>query len=168
MRLLVIRHGIAEEQETFARTGQPDTERPLTKEGRRKMAEVALGLHTLVPELDRIASSPLVRAQQTAEIVAKAYGMDAVETTDALVPLAKPALLARWAVPYAGSYVVAVVGHEPHLSTLVTWLLCGEDDSRIELKKGGACLLTCEGGPSRAGGVLLWLHTPASLRRLGA
>ena len=167
MRLLVIRHGIAEEQETFARTGQPDAERPLTKEGRRKMAEGALGLRTLVPELDRIATSPLVRAQQTAAIVAEAYGINAVETTDALVPHAKPAQLARWAAPHAGKNVVAVVGHEPHLSTLVTWLLCGMDDSRVELKKGGACLLECGEGPSRAGGVLLWLHTPASLRRLG-
>lgn len=167
MRLLVIRHGIAEEQETFVHTGQPDSERPLTKEGRRKMAEIVLGLRTLVPELDRLASSPLVRAQQTAAIVAKAYGVDTVETTDALVPHAKPAQLARWAAPHDTEGVVAVVGHEPHLSTLVTWLLCGVDDSRVELKKGGACLLACEGGPSRAGGVLLWLHTPASLRRLG-
>ncbi len=166
MHLLVIRHGIAEDYDAFARTGQPDTERPLTKEGRRKMAEVALGLRVLVPGLDLLASSPLVRAQQTAAIVAKAYGVDTVETTDALVPEAGPARLARWAAPHAEKDVVAVVGHEPNLSTLVTWLVAGVEDSRLELKKGGACLLAFDGAPRRAGGVLLWLQTPASLRRL--
>ena len=74
MNVLVIRHAIAEDRDVFARTEKDDDERPLTDEGRKKMARGAQGLHTLVPKLDLIASSPLVRAQQTAAIVAMVCG----------------------------------------------------------------------------------------------
>jgi phosphohistidine phosphatase len=166
VHLLVVRHGIAEDREIFGRTEKDDDLRPLTSEGRKKMARGAEGLHTLVPALDFIASSPLVRAQQTAAIVAKAYGISVGEATRTLEPDALLAQFLKWIDPHEDSEVVAVVGHEPHLSALVTWLISGVDDSRLVLKKGGACLLEFTGRPHRAGAVLHWLHTPATLRKL--
>jgi phosphohistidine phosphatase len=164
--LLVVRHGIAEDREVFGRAEKDDDLRPLTEEGRKKMARGAQGLRTLVPALDFISSSPLVRAQQTAEIVAKAYGISVGETTSVLEPEARLAQFIKWLDPHEDREVVAVVGHEPHLSALVTWLMSGVDDSRLVLKKGGACLLEFTGRPHRAGAVLHWLHTPATLRQL--
>jgi phosphohistidine phosphatase len=166
VNLLVVRHGIAEDREVFGRTEKDDDLRPLTDEGRKKMARGAQGLRTLVPALDLIASSPLVRAQQTAAIVAKAYGISVGETTRVLEPDAPLAQFAKWIETREDRDVIAVVGHEPHLSALVTWLMAGVDDSRLELKKGGACLLEFTGRPHRASAVLQWLHTPATLRRL--
>lgn len=164
MHLLVIRHGIAEDRDVFGRVGDTDDKRPLTDEGRKKMARGASGLHALVPALDLIATSPLVRAQQTAAIVAGAYGIAVGETTSTLEPDAPLAAFVKWAATQDARDVLAIVGHEPHLSTLVTWLLTGVDDSRIVLKKGGACLLEFADRPQRAHGVLHWLHTPAGLR----
>src|SRR4051812_3600232 len=74
MRLLLIRHGIAEDREAFAKKGEDDFLRPLTPAGKRKMKEGAKGLRKLFPKLDLIATSPLKRAVQTATIVYDAYG----------------------------------------------------------------------------------------------
>jgi phosphohistidine phosphatase len=167
MQILIIRHAIAEERSAFDATGKSDDHRPLTDEGRRKMTEAAKGLRALVPDLDVIAASPLVRAQQTAAIVAKAYRIADVETTSTLTPDARPAAFAKWAQAHIDHDVVAVVGHEPHLGTLVTWLLSGLADSHVVLKKGGACLVEFDGAPGPAMGHLHWLHTPAALRRMG-
>ncbi|HVL59633.1 MAG TPA: histidine phosphatase family protein, partial [Burkholderiaceae bacterium] len=72
MRLLLIRHAIAEASEAFAASGRPDEERPLTDRGRRRMRANALGLSLLVPSLDLLVSSPYRRAADTAAIVAAA------------------------------------------------------------------------------------------------
>lgn len=166
MQLIVIRHGIAEEQERFAATGKPDDLRPLTDEGRRKMTRGAAGLRAIAPRVDSIAASPLVRAQETARIVAAGYGLAAVETSNALRPDTAFTLFVSWLAAQSEDRVVAVVGHEPHLGALVTWLMTGLEESRVAFKKGGACLLEFEERPRRGGGRLLWALTPGQLRDL--
>ncbi len=141
MLLLIIRHAIAEDKDTFAATNDNDDLRPLTQEGIDKMAVGAAGLRAIVPELSHLATSPLVRAQQTADIVARAYGRSIDETAETLRPVASPESFVKWLSGHGKNDVVAVVGHEPHLTGLTTWLTCGERDSRVDLKKGAGCLL---------------------------
>src|SRR5438093_1375653 len=86
MRLLVVRHAIAEDREAFARSHKDDADRPLTSEGRRKMERAALGLKVLVPELDVLAASPYKRAFDTAEIIAASYRGLTVEPVPELAP----------------------------------------------------------------------------------
>src|SRR5437899_2009147 len=86
MHLLVVRHGIAEGRKASARTNRDDAARRLTAEGRRKMKNGALGLRQLVPEVDLLASSPLRRAADTAEIIARAYGELRVKQVPELAP----------------------------------------------------------------------------------
>jgi phosphohistidine phosphatase len=74
MKVLIIRHAIAEERDDFARTGKDDRLRPLTDEGRKKMKQAARGLKALVPEIDLLATSPLTRAAQTAAVLDSVYG----------------------------------------------------------------------------------------------
>ncbi len=167
MQLLVIRHGIAEEAETFAATGVDDSRRPLTKAGKRKMKEGAAGLREIVETLDVIGASPLLRAQQTAEIVAKAYGDLSVETVEALSPGSDPAGLIHWLGENASAEVVAIVGHEPHLGMLVTWLMSGTRDSRVAMSKGGAALVEFSLRATAGSGTLEWLLTGSQLRRIG-
>jgi phosphohistidine phosphatase len=166
MMVLVIRHAIAEERDAFAESGKPDDERPITANGRRRMERGARGLRTLVPRINLLATSPLVRAQQTAAVVAKVYRTEVGEKTEALSPSAPLDQFAKWLAPHSDLDVIAVVGHEPHLSALVTWLLSGISDSRIEFKKGGACLLEVDGQPGAGGAKLHWLLTPRALRQL--
>src|SRR5690348_13011665 len=172
MNLLVIRHAIAEDKERFAATGRKDDLRPLTEEGRSKMRRGAEGLRVVVGRISQLASSPLVRARETAEIVAPALGIPRVEIVEALRPDRSYDELLEWlhgtALPNDDEdRIVGIVGHEPHLSGLVTWLMTGGQESRIELKKGAACLLHFEHTPEEGQATLLWSLAPAQLRELG-
>ena len=167
MELLVIRHGVAEEREDFAATGKDDSLRPLTKEGRWKMERGARALRRALPSLNVVATSPFTRAAQTAKIVAAAYDDVDVERLDALTPEGRPQAFLSWLRGRESDERVAAVGHEPHLGSLVYWLLTGEAvEGRIAMKKGGACLLELD-PKSRAGkATLIWSLTPSILRRL--
>ena len=123
MRLLVVRHAIAEDREAFARSHKDDADRPLTSEGRRKMERAALGLKVLVPELDVLAASPYKRAFDTAEIIAASYGGLTVERVPELAPGAGLDRVLGWLTARHTRGTVAVVGHEPDLSRLVCTLL---------------------------------------------
>jgi len=172
MNLLVIRHAIAEDKETFAASGRSDDQRPLTEAGRSKMRRAAEGLRATCPRIAVLASSPLLRARETAEIVAPVFKVARVEIVEALRP-DRPfedltAWLRRRVAPNGcgEDATVAVVGHEPHLSGLVTWLMTATTESRLELKKGGACLLAFDRVPAAGQATLRWALTPAQLRAL--
>lgn len=166
MNLIVIRHAIAMERDEYALTGRPDSDRPLTDWGRRRMRKNARGLQRVAPRPDVVGTSPWLRAADTAAVVAETLGVERVETVEALLPDHPPAALADWLAGHAGDGTVAVVGHEPHLGALVTWFLGGGASSRVEFKKGGACLLRLDlpAGPGSA--VLVWHLLPAQLRAL--
>ena len=166
MRLLIVRHAIAEDRETFALAGRDDSLRPLTDDGRRKMRRAAAGLASLVESLAVIATSPFTRAAETATILAAAFSGPGPMNIDALAPDAHPDALLR-ALPHLdASATIALVGHEPQLSRLAAWLLIGELRPFVVLKKGGACLVEFAEAPRAGGGSLLWSLTPSQLRRL--
>ena len=165
MQLLVIRHAIAEDRDRWSFSGHPDSERPLTAEGKKKMRRGAAGLRLLVPELDTLATSPLVRAMDTATIVAREYGME-VETVPELAPERTAEDLLPWLRGRGPDGCSAVVGHEPGLGFLVGWLLTGRHESFVEFRKGGACLLEFDDPPAAGNATLLWSLAPAQLRRL--
>jgi phosphohistidine phosphatase len=166
MKLLVIRHAVAEPRGAFAHSGRPDDDRPTTPEGRRRMRRVSRGLKQLVPDVQLLASSPLLRARQTLEIVAREYPAASTHTLEELAPDHRLPAFLNWLREQRALEGVAIVGHEPHLSHLVSWLLAGRITSFVDLKKGGACLLHFSGEPAPAEARLLWLLQPAQLRRL--
>ena len=167
MQLLVIRHGIAENPSTVVATGQDDPGPPLSKEGKQMMKGVAAGLRELVEKVDVIGASPLLRAQQTAQIIAKAYNDLPVATVEDLLPDSDPPALVTWLGQHATVNVVAIVGHEPNLGRVVTWLMSGVKASRVALTKGGTCLLGFSDRVAAGNGTLQWLLTPSQLRRIG-
>lgn len=166
MKVLVIRHAIAGDRDEYAFTGRPDAERPLTKQGREKMKRAAAGLVTVVDRLGLIATSPLVRAVQTAEIVADEYGGMDLTIVNELAPERAPADLLPWLRSHQPDASIAVVGHEPHLGFLVGWLLTGRHESFVELKKGAAVLLEFDDPPAAGNATLLWALPPGVLRKL--
>src|SRR5205085_1857151 len=112
------------------KTGKSDDLRPLTSAGMEEMKQIARGLRELVKRIDLLTTSSLVRAVQTAEIVGAAYDVAVSETTDSLSPDSEPEDFEKWCADIDVKRI-AVVGHEPHLSGLVSWLLTGEEDSII-------------------------------------
>jgi phosphohistidine phosphatase len=168
MNVLVIRHGIAEDREDFAKRakGADDGLRPLTKEGRRKMRAAARGLACVVPSVDVLASSGLKRAQQTAAIVGVHYAKAKAVRLAELSPNKSVRQLLAWLQEQGKDQTVAVVGHEPHLGVFVSWALTGLQESFVELKKGAACMLRFdqELKPGRA--KLVWALKPGQLRAL--
>jgi phosphohistidine phosphatase len=166
MRLLVIRHGVAGDRDEFAFTGRPDAERPLTRDGRTKMKRAAAGLRLIVDELSLIATSPHVRAVQTAEIVADAFGGMELTIVEELAPECAPDNLLPWLRSHDDDVTIAVVGHEPHLGFLVGWLLTGRHENFLEMKKGAAVMLEFDDPPMAGTARLLWALAPSHLRRL--
>jgi phosphohistidine phosphatase len=168
MKLLMIRHAIAEEREDFARTGKDDRLRPLTEEGRKKMKLAARGLRALVPDLDLLATSPLTRAAQTGAIVDTVYGGVKEVEIEELTPEAAPADFLRWLRQQQKHETIAVVGHEPSISQILSWLLTGGERRLLSFRKGGACLLEFSGEVGAGTATLLWALTPGQLRDLAA
>jgi len=118
-----------------------------------------------VPSIDLLVSSPITRANETAEIIRREYDLDRVETARELEPGASLADVATW-LGQLDQPVVAIVGHEPQLGRLVTHLVTGSERSGVELKKGAACLIEFEGKPRAGRGRLTWAIPPGILRDL--
>lgn len=164
MNLVIVRHDIAEERDPGA-SAQADAKRPLTREGRKRAGRAARGVAALLEKADLVASSPLVRALETARPIADELGLE-LQQVDALAPGARPAAVAEWLRTLGKVDTVVVVGHEPNLSELVTWLVSGLSTPWLELGKGGACLVELPTRVAPGQGKLGWLLRPAQLRRL--
>ena len=165
MKLVIIRHGPAGNREDWEAKGRDDRLRPLTPKGKKEVRRAARGMAALVPSLDFLATSPLTRAAETADIVAAEYGCD-TQLLDSLDPESPPDQLLSWLRKQPPTATLGVVGHEPHLSTLAGYLLTGQPTSLLELRKGGACLLQLADPPGPGGATLHWLLTSDTLRRL--
>ncbi len=166
LELTILRHGIAVDP---AKAKMTDDERPLTNKGVRRTRRIARGLHRLKVEPERILTSPLPRAWQTAGIVASALRRsDLVEVCEELRPGLDPAEIREWLRSRPETKLM-VVGHNPCLTQLAAVLLAGDaapDQIRLdEIGKGGVACFRATGpkAPYR----LHWLATPGIMRRLG-
>jgi phosphohistidine phosphatase len=166
MNLYIIRHGIAED--LGAHNNQDDSKRALTEKGRIKMAGISEGLQDFGLELDLILSSPYLRAKETAEIVAETFKMkDKLVYSENLAPTGDHERLIDEINEKYGVENLAVVGHEPLLSSLASLLLSGQPSLNITMKKGSVCCLCFDKNLSKGGAVLEWLLTPHQLIALG-
>jgi len=163
--LYIMRHGIAAIRS--AATVMDDAKRPLTLEGKEKMAEIAAGLVRAGLEADWIVSSPLVRAVETAEIVGEALSSKPpLDFCDALSPGGDPAVLITFLAKRSNRRRVLVVGHEPDLGELAARLIGAGRNANMPFKKGGCCLLTFSEFPPKSPGRLVWWLTPRVTRKL--
>ena len=164
MDIYLLRHAIAVER--GAHSG-PDEERALTAEGRRKLRRVARAMHTMRLSFDVIFSSPLVRARQTAEIVAEVLRLKRrlllTEHLEPNVPVARQVFWLKSLRPAPDS--VLLVGHEPNFSELVSQLLTGGQMLAINFKKAGLCKITAE-RPGSGRATLEWCLTPKQMERM--
>jgi len=169
MNLYLLRHGIAipnDDPETV-----PDSDRPLSAKGIKRMRKAAKGLRRLGIRFDGVLTSPFVRARQTAEMVAQALGLgDHLEEISTLAPGHSVSDLWTSLAPYQDREHLLLVGHEPFLSTLLSYLLTHNEKHSIaiDFKKGGVCRVEITALPPNKAGTLHWLLTPKQLRALAA
>ena len=164
--LYLMRHGPAGQRGSLGIQAD-DGLRALTDVGRKKMLRVAHGLRKLPVRLDWVVTSPLVRAKETAEIVAKVLAPEAPLTEcEALASGGSTQALLSFLAEHAERSRVLLVGHEPDLSLLAGHLMGAGPKANLGLRKGGCCLIHLQEIPPRSAGELVWWATPRLLRKL--
>jgi phosphohistidine phosphatase len=160
MRLLFLRHGIAEDVSPDG----TDYSRRLTAEGIESMQTEAAGMARLNLKVELILASPLVRAAQTADIVALALGLRSRLREEMRLGLGFSLHHLKTIVgAYSDTRTLMLVGHEPGMSTVVGQLIGGAD---VEMKKGSLAIVDALEAEAGAG-CLVMLAPPALLRRAG-
>jgi phosphohistidine phosphatase len=162
--IYLVRHAIAAER---GDEWPDDSKRPLTERGIGRFKEVVRGLRSLDVGLDEIFTSPLVRARQTAELLAAGVdGKPIVKTLDSLAPGHAPATVMAQLAKTAGRPRIALVGHEPGLGELAAYLIGAQ--RALPFRKGGVCRVEVGGLTGKRAGSLVWFVPPKILRELGA
>jgi phosphohistidine phosphatase len=159
MILYFLRHG-----EAVDAAGYKDSERPLSETGIEQAAAAARFFKGRGLQLDCILSSPLVRAQQTAEAVQKLLGLASLRVTDNLLSSSDPRATLR-ELQTLKSDNLLLVGHQPHLGRTISLLLGLEDRSRVEMKSGSLARVSTVSSPEPGQGVLQWLLPSGEMRR---
>ncbi|HVA24968.1 MAG TPA: histidine phosphatase family protein [Chloroflexota bacterium] len=162
MKLYVMRHGPAEDRGH----GVAEFDRQLTPKGRDQTAAAARGLARLGLNASQIISSPLLRCLETAELAAAALASgQPPEPVDALAAGASPGAILQ-AIRYRPDGLL-LVGHDPDLSQLVSYLLSSEPAPFIDFSKGGVVALESNGAPQAGSCRLLWYLRRKQLAQLG-
>jgi len=162
MKIYLMRHGIACEPDGPG--VEVDSQRPLTAKGRDKISKIAHTLKKLDIKPDLILSSPYVRAEQTATILAKEFDLRKnLKFSDLLVPTGKAEAIISQIVENYKVEELVIVGHEPCLSLLVSALTVFSLDLSIHIKKGGVCCLSADALRIERRATIEWLLTPKIL-----
>jgi phosphohistidine phosphatase len=162
LSLYLVRHAIAAER---GEEYPDDNLRPLTPKGIAKFRKAVEGLGRLDLSIDRILTSPLVRARQTADILAGGLSdSPQVVETDALCPGARFELLLQAIAPCGHCQAIALVGHEPGIGETAARLVGASD--ALAFGKGAVCRIDFERLPNEGPGRLRWFMTQKILRRL--
>jgi len=164
MDLLIVRHAIAFDRDR--NRWRDDAERPLSPAGMRRARKAAAGLKKLTARPERLLTSPLVRARQTAQILTDVAGWPAAEEMRELSP-GEAALAVLELLGRQRTKLTAVVGHQPELGHLLgACLLGGGGTLPIEMKKNAVACVSFPGRPRPGHAALTWLATPKMLRAL--
>ena len=166
MKLLLVRHAVAEDAETFMAAGGTDAQRPLTEIGRKKMRKAANRLRSQLRRIDTLACSPLLRARETAEIIGRACGASLIVERLELEGSQPPEAVLNWLNDCPAGSTVVAVGHEPQLGLLAGLLLADVGFPLIAFRKGGVAMIDFPGRAAAGEGVLQWALTANQLRSL--
>lgn len=163
MEIYLLRHGEAGNPLSYVAR---DLKRSLTAAGRDEVREVAKALPKLGIKPDKVASSPLRRASETAEIVAEVLGTNPEpELWDELKPETDRKRLYSKLSSLGLETEVMLVGHEPFLTAAISDII-GAHGSRIVLKKAGLARVTAHPVGGNFRGELRWLLSPKVMKAI--
>ncbi len=151
MLLVLLRHGDAVQHPSLH-----DRDRPLTPLGLTQAHQVATFLKAKRIAIERIITSPLLRAQQMAGAIQQALGLPTPIVSEALVPDSNPANVLAL-LNSSPPTTVLLVGHEPHLSSTASILVAQSTNARIEIKKASLACIESPTPLERGSGTLTWL-----------
>lgn len=157
-QLVLVRHGTAAD----AGPGQRDAERALTGKGRQRSEAVARDLVAIVDSAERVISSELVRAVQTADIIATHMGPDERVVFPGLAPEGDPHGVYAWLQGHAPVSTTVLVGHEPQMNALLGLGLTGALCGPARFDKAGLAILSFRDGLQPGRGKLV-LFVPSSI-----
>jgi len=163
LELYLVRHAIAAER---GPKYPDDRLRPLTPAGAKKFSESVPGLIEMGVVIDAVLTSPLVRARETALLLATGLKpKPPIVELEALAPGGRPQAVVEAIKAHAKrARRMALVGHEPDLGELAARLLGARGG--VEFKKGAVCLIDVDGATPGGPGTLRWMLTPKALRAL--
>jgi len=163
MDLFIIRHGKAEERSP---TIKSDSKRKLTEEGKEELEWISKGLKNLDLKIDYIISSPLSRALETSDILSKYLPVKEKEIAvwEELKPESNVLDTHKKLAKFSPDSKILLVGHEPHLTNLISSIISPEGDVSINLKKGGFVAIRVTTTQSKIIGSLRSILTPKQLK----
>ena len=165
MKIYLMRHGIASEPDGPG--FEDDRQRPLTARGRDIINKIARALKKLDVKPELILSSPYVRAEQTAAILAKEFDRQQhLIFSDLLVPTGEADAIISAIVKNYMADELLIVSHVPCLNLLVSFLAAADLDLAINIKKGGVCCLLADDLRLDRRASLEWLLTPKFLLKV--
>jgi phosphohistidine phosphatase len=158
MDLFILRHG--EAGKTIP-TGSSDSKRPLTVTGEKEMVIISKALRKMGVRLDVILTSPLKRARQTADIVAKEFkAQNKLRQMRELSPEGDKKALYQNLSSFKEGTTILLVGHSPYLSEMVSEIVSDDSSVRLDLKKGGIMRIRVTAAAPKLKGELRWLISP--------
>ena len=156
MEIYILRHGIAED----GHAGQPDSERALTAEGKKKLRAILKVAREAGVAPALLMTSPYRRAVQTAQVAAEVLGFQGdLLRTKSLEPNSSPRAVWDEIRVHKDQARILLCGHEPLFSHLTAYLL-GCMDLQIDFKKGAIVCLEIDRFPPEPHGILKWVLTP--------
>jgi phosphohistidine phosphatase len=163
MDLFFMRHAEAEPRERYAH----DHQRPLTAPGRQQQRRVVQALGPILQPLDYLLSSPLVRARQTADIVAEVLVFPGqITETSILGADCSVGAVLDLLHTYPRQARLLCVGHEPDMSRLSAVFLDGEGRSAMAFQPGAVLGLSFAGHPAPGRGALRLFLRPTEVLAL--
>jgi phosphohistidine phosphatase len=162
MDLFILRHGEAGKRS--ASRGN-DSNRPLTAVGEKEITEIAKAFKKIGIKFDAILTSPLKRAQQTADLVASQIkAQKKMRQLQELSPEGSKSDLYHTLSSFKEGTSILVVGHNPYLSEMISEVVTDGKYGRIDIKKGGIARIRVTNATPKFKGELRWLLTPRLLK----
>jgi phosphohistidine phosphatase len=158
MELFVLRHG--EAGKTIP-SGSSDSKRSLTVAGEKELITISRALRKIGVRFDVILTSPLKRARQTANIVAKEFkAQNKIRQLRELSPEGNKKALYQSLSSFNEGTSILLVGHNLYLSEMVSEIVTDDKSLRLDLKKGSIVRIRVIPAAPKLKGELRWLITP--------
>ena len=157
MTVCFLRHGEAVESPSLQ-----DSERPLSKLGLQQGSTAGKFLRRMGTSIGRIIASPLLRAQQMAAAVQQELDSPPISTSESLLSSSAPQQILEQLQSLSVPGLL-LVGHEPHLSKVISLLMSGDEGQKVELKKGSLACVEIPPPLEPGRGILKWLVTFAQM-----
>lgn len=165
MDIIFMRHEIDRSRKSRLPKKKSDRLRYKTNKTHWEFKKIIEKTLRIAKEPETIVTSPYLRTRSSVRIFAHLLPDAEILLTETLEPFSDPEDFIVWCRKEVRSSTsrLLVIGHEPHLSLLISLCLVGSYQDCLNIKKGGSVLLHFNGGPGIAKGNLIWAVPPEFL-----